>query len=224
MENKNGEILEFLRELRSNNNRVWFQTNKLRYEAARQYVLHQTEWLIAHIAAFDDTVKYLDPKECLFRIYRDTRFSPDKRPYKHHFGTYICAQGGHKSILSGYYLHIEPQHSALCGGIYCPDKETLKRVRTAIDIDFDEFMRITAADDFKRNFGKVFAQNTLRRVPQGFAPDSPAADYLKFKEFFVEHHFSDDEVCASDFLDRLLPMCRAMKPFNDFVNAAVLDI
>lgn len=223
MENKNREILAFLSDLRDNNMRPWFQANKARYDAARAHLLDTTAWLIAHIARFDDTVRYLEPKECLFRIYRDTRFSPDKSPYKRHFGTYICAQGGHRSILSGYYLHLEPGHSALCGGVYCPDKETLKRVRTAIDIDYDEFERIIAADDFRQHFGTVVAYNTLQRVPQGFSADSLAAKYLKFKEFIVEHHFTDDEVCAPDFFENLLPMCQAMKPFNDFMNAAILE-
>lgn len=223
MENRNTEILDFLRDLRDNNTRPWFVANKPRYEAARQLVLAQTEWLIAHIAAFDDTVSYLEPKDCLFRIYRDVRFSSDKRPYKTHFGIYICAQGGHKSVLSGYYLHLEPNNSALCGGIYCPDKEMLWRVRTALDIDFDMFRDIEAAADYRRYFGKMFSPDVLKKMPQGFSPDSPAADYLRFKTFLVEHRLSDDEVCAPDFLDNLLPVCRALKPFNDFMNAAVLD-
>lgn len=223
MENRNAEVLDFLRGLRDNNDRAWFQANKPRYEAARRHVLEQTEWLIAHISAFDDTVKYLTPEDCLFRIYRDVRFSPDKRSYKTHFGTYVCAQGGRKSVLSGYYLHLEPQNSFLSGGVYCPDKDMLRRVRTALDIDFDVFRDIEAASDYKRFFGRMFSPDALKKMPQGFSPDSPAAEYIRFKMFFVEHRFTDDEVCAPDFLDNVLPMCRAMKPFNDFMNAAILD-
>lgn len=217
----NSFVLSFLRDLAAHNDRTWFQANKARYDAAHQYVIEETAWLIHNIAPFDDTIQYLMPKECLFRIYRDVRFSLDKSPYKKHFGTYIAAQGGHKSILSGYYLHIEPDHSALCGGIYCPDKDMLKRLRTAIDIDFEEFTQIIQEKEFAHYFGKVFSPNKLQKLPQGFDAESPAAEYLKFKEFFVEHHFSDKEICAPDFLERLLPMCRAMKPFNDFLNAAL---
>ncbi len=223
MTNRNREILAFLRDLSNNNNRPWFVENKPRYEVARQLVLDQTAWLIAKIGEFDPTVRYLEPKDCLFRIYRDVRFSPNKRPYKEHFGTYICMNGGHKSLLSGYYLHIQPEASALCGGIYCADKDMLRNIRTALDIDYDEFQRIEAADDYRQYFGKMFSDDVLKKMPQGFSPDSPAAEYLKFKTFFVQHSFTDDEVCAPDFLERLLPMCRAMKPFNDFMNAALTD-
>lgn len=218
----NAFILSFLRDLATHNNREWFQQNKTRYDISRQHIIDQTNWLIHNIAPFDPTIQYLDAKDCLFRIYRDIRFSHDKSPYKRHFGTYIAAQGGRKSFLSGYYLHIEPNNSALCGGIYCPDKKMLKRVRTAIDIDFEDFQKIINEKEFKHYFGNVFALNKLKKNPQGFDANSPAAEYLKFKEFFVKHSFTDSEVCAPDFLERLLPMCRAMKPFNDFLNSALL--
>lgn len=124
-------ILAFLDDLKRNNNREWFQTNRERYESAREKVLFMTELLIREIRKFDSDIPLMDPKECLFRIYRDIRFSPDKRPYKTHFGSYI-GRGGFKSNRAGYYFHIQPGEHYLGGGIWMPPADVLKAIRTAV--------------------------------------------------------------------------------------------
>ena len=105
---QNQLIIDFLRDLVANNNRDWFAANKERYQTTLDAFREEVAWFIARIGEFDERVKYLTPEDCLFRIYRDIRFSPNKLPYKNHFGAYICPNGGRKSPLSGYYLHLQP--------------------------------------------------------------------------------------------------------------------
>ncbi|HRS68437.1 MAG TPA: DUF2461 domain-containing protein, partial [Paludibacteraceae bacterium] len=161
------------------------------------------------------------PDECIFRIYRDIRFSPNKQPYKNHFGAYIAPHGGRKSLLSGYYLHIQPDASFFSGGIYCPEPAALKRLRESIDIHYEELVAITNVQAFKNAFDEIVSPEALKRVPTGFASDSPAAEWLKFKHFIVQHPVSDAEFIASDFHEKALSVFRAMKPFNDFLNEAL---
>ncbi len=113
-------VLAFLNDLSANNHREWFESNRVRYEQSRNEVLQLTDRLIEEIRGFDPTIPPLNGKECLFRIYRDVRFSPNKAPYKTYFGSYM-AVGGRKSVRAGYYLHIDPTGSFMGGGIYMPE-------------------------------------------------------------------------------------------------------
>ena len=114
------DIISFLSELQKNNNRVWFQENKERYDGLRQLFIQDVQKLIDRISLFDPEVSGMEAKDCLFRIYRDIRFSPNKLPYKSHFAAYI-ARGGRSSDRGGYYIHIEPGNCMLSGGIWCPE-------------------------------------------------------------------------------------------------------
>ena len=125
------QVFQFLQDLSENNNREWFHNNKKRYDESREKVLFITEVLINEIRKFDSEIPLLEPKDCLFRIFRDVRFSNDKRPYKTNFGSFI-AKGGRKSMYAGYYFHIEPDTSFVGGGIYMPDAEHLKAIREYI--------------------------------------------------------------------------------------------
>lgn len=217
---KHREIIDFLRELAANNNRQWFADNKERYQALLAEFKQEVATLISQIAEFDASIKYVRPEDCIFRIYRDTRFSPDKTPYKLHFAAYM-APSGRKSPFAGYYLHIEPGKSLLSGGIYCPEKENLKRLRQAIDDNFEDFLTIIEADDFKRLFGQIESPEVLQRVPLGFDANSPAANYLKYKHFCLCHYLTDAALCDSYFEQNALETFHAMKPFNDFCNEAL---
>lgn len=214
-------IIDFLRDLVANNSREWFAANKERYQTALDAFRQEVAWFIVRIGEFDERVKYLSPEECIFRIYRDIRFSPNKLPYKNHFGAYICPNGGRTSLLSGYYLHLQPDGSFLSGGIYCPQPATLKQLRQSIDINYQELVDISSDRAFKKAFNGIVSPDTLKRVPTGFSPDSPAAEWLKYKHFIVEHPLDEAVLNAPDFAEKALAVFRAMKPFNDFCNEAI---
>lgn len=179
------EILDFLSELNKNNNREWFSENKKRYIKIQEKVDEMTERLISGISSFDPSVRGNSAKSSTFRIYRDIRFSPDKRPYKTHIGIYIV-RGGKKSGYAGYYTHIEPQEdgsssSFLASGLFMPEKKILKSVREDILYDGEKYLEAIAN---ARNF-QLATDSALKRVPTGFPPESPYVEYLKLKDFMV---------------------------------------
>lgn len=217
-------ILPFLSDLAENNNREWFADNKARYDEARAEMLDLTAVLIKRIGEFDPEIKYLEPKDCLFRIYRDIRFSPNKMPYKLHMGSYIAAGGGHKSLRSGYYIHLQPGNCMVSGGIWCPDSKSLKHFRSVIDTEYDELQRIVDADAHRRFFGNTLTCfNRLQRPPQGYRADHPAIEWLKMKEWLVEHRFADSLTASPTLVDHLTGAARAMMPFSKWCNTAMFE-
>ena len=211
--------ISFLRQLKENNNRDWFNENKALYEEAREVILIFINSLIAEVSLFDRQVSELEAKNTLFRIYRDVRFSKDKTPYKTAFGSYI-AQGGRKSLKAGYYLHIEPGASFLAGGMHTPPKEQLEKLRQEILYNVDEYKSIISTQDFIHNFETVKGEK-LKRPPKGFPADFPDIELLKHKDFIVVHNISDDMILSEDFLQDATTLFKKMKPFNDFLNRAL---
>lgn len=217
-------IMDFLRDLSENNNREWFAENKERYVTAADFYKQEVAALIAKISEFDADIKHVKPENCIFRIYRDIRFSPNKIPYKNHFGAYIAANGGRKSIFGGYYLHLEPNNPFLSGGIYCPDKDILKKIRHGVEDNFAELQEILNDKEFKKYFGNMQSYEKTSRLPLGFSADSPAAEYLTFKHFLVEHHLlSEETLFAESFIDYATEVFRAMKNFNRFFNEIISE-
>jgi len=210
----------FLEGLTANNSREWFNSNKNSYLQALNGFESILERIIPAVSLFDNDVVGLNPKDTIFRIYRDVRFSHDKSPYKTHFGAFI-APGGRKSPGGGYYLHIEPGGSMLAGGAWRPEAVDLKKIRRAIDLYQEEFLEIISEKAFKFWFDEVSADDTLLRVPSGFNSDSPVANYLKMKSFTVGHGFSNSEVLAFDFEAKVVEGCRAMLRFNTFLREAI---
>lgn len=215
-------ILEFLRELRKNNNRVYFNETKGSYLAAKGAFEELVGGLIDDVVAFDDGVKYLSPQDCIFRIYRDVRFSPNKQPYKTHFGAYIAPKGGRKSVLGGYYIHLEPDNCLLGGGIYCTYSPMLKKLRQGIFDNYGDLMSIVNAPDFKKNL-KIVSSESLKKVPAGFPKDFEGVEWLKYKNYQLWHPMSDDEMANPQARERLLDVFKAMKPFNDFFNSILTE-
>jgi uncharacterized protein (TIGR02453 family) len=214
--------LDFLRKLSKNNHRDWFNAHKDLYLAAKENVEEFSMQLAAGIAAFDAGIGALEPKDCMFRIYRDARFSHDKSPYKTNMGT-VVQRGGKKTPYGCYYVHIEPNSCFLSGGIYMPMPETLKAIRQSIDVNFEEFEAIIKEKNFKKYFGGIANDNRLVKVPQGFDKNSPAAEFLKQKNFYVMRGVSDEEICSPTFLKNTLQAFKALKPLNDFFNEAIED-
>jgi uncharacterized protein (TIGR02453 family) len=208
--------LDFLKKLKENNNKEWFSANKGLYEKARANIEDFAMYLIINISKFDDSAAGLEPKECIFRIYRDIRFSRDKTPYKTNFGIILVNKKSFQTSC-GYYLHIEPGNSIAYAGSHEPEKQFLFRMRKKIDMNFDKFMKIINAPDFKK-FYKEIDSDTLKKVPPGFNKESPAAEYLKYKEYCAGSGFTDNEVLSDSFADQVIKKFKAAEKFNKFLG------
>jgi len=216
------DILQFLGELKQNNTREWFAENKPKYEKANKALLSLVEQLLPVVQRVDSSIGVLAPKDCVFRIYRDTRFSPDKTPYKTNMGAYF-ARGGRKSIYAGYYMHLEPGSSMLAGGIWMPEPEALKRIRQEIYYNSAEFKTLLEAKSFKDYFGALSEEGKLKNPPRDFPADFPDIELLKNKNFTMFHALDDTTVCSDDFPLHFAKVFEAMKPVNDFLNKAFKD-
>jgi uncharacterized protein (TIGR02453 family) len=212
------QILDFLRDLKDNNNREWFQTNKHRYDAARGIFEVFVNELIPEIRSFDPGIGMITAKDCAFRIYRDVRFSTDKSPYKPNMGAYI-ARGGKSSAMAGYYVHIEPGASFLAGGMYMPPPDILKRIRDEIFYQPEEFKAILSDKAFGKYYSNGFmAEDKLKKPPKGYSPDFPDIDLLKYKSYAVMHPVADQLVADPAYLGYAREAFRALYPLNTFFN------
>lgn len=212
--------LSFLKDLKKNNNKEWFDANRKRYETERKKFIDFAGELIKNLSKFDPTVADVDPKSSIFRINRDIRFSADKSPYKTNFGISI-SKGGKRSSYCGYYLHVEPGQIFAGGGQYAPSPEGLKAVRDEIYFNTPEFEKILNSKSFKAEFNGLDEIEKLKNAPKGYDKDHPSLPYLLHKHFVVSRPFTDEEATSPDFLKRLESLFKAQKPFVDFMNRAV---
>lgn len=212
-------ILHFLKELARNNNKVWYQKNKNLYAQAKHDFELITGLLINEIGKFDKNLSGLLPKDCIFRIFRDVRFSGDKTPYKTNFGAYM-SKGGRKGGMAGYYLHVEPGSYFLAGGIYMPPSPVLKAIRNEIYHNIDEFLEILGDGKFKQYFGQIWGEK-LTGAPRGFSKDFPRIELLKYKHYNVVHEVNEQQITGKDFIHYAAEVYREMLPFNRFLNQAV---
>jgi uncharacterized protein (TIGR02453 family) len=211
------ETLTFLKDLDRNNDREWFQANKKHFDAAQDNVTALTGYLIGGIGKFDAEVAALDPKTCVFRIYRDIRFSKDKRPYKTNLGMYI-APGGRKSMRPGYYIHIQPGQCFIAGGKHMPDGSECLKIRTAIANNTAEFLKIVGKKSFVDQFGELHGDK-LKSAPKGFDPGHKAIEYLKLKEFMAFQELHDDKhVTSEEFPKTLVKLAKEMYPLVAFLR------
>lgn len=211
--------LQFLSDLKVNNNREWFTANKARYTAAHAEFLAFTDALIAGIARFDPGIAHYTAKDCVFRIYRDVRFSKDKSPYKTHFGAHVTAAPKKSEIhtRAGYYLHLEPGGTFLAGGAYLPESKWLKAIRQEIAYCTEEFTGILNDRDFKKYFGGIEGEK-LTRSPKDYPADHPAIEWLKHKSFLASHACTDEQVLSDGFLRHCADVFQALHPFDQFLN------
>lgn len=214
-------IISFLAELKNNNNREWFTANKDRYLQARAYFEKIGEDLICEIAKVDDEIKHVQVKDCVFRIYRDIRFSHDKTPYKTHFGVFVAADGGRKSQRGGYYLHLDPAGSFFAMGVWCPDPKLLKMLRQSVYDNIDEFNEIRNNIQFKNIFDGFSEEEKLKTVPAGFPKDFPEAEFLKLKHYLINHDLTQKELDSTDFIKELGKIAETGYPLNRFLNYTV---
>ncbi len=217
-------ILQFLKELTINNNREWFSENKGRYDRLRKEFEEISSNLIAEISKFDEEIKHVEVKDCVFRIYRDIRFSHDKTPYKTHFGVYIASAGGRKSQRGGYYLHLDPAGCFVGSGVWCPDAVVLKALRQSVYDNIDELNEIRTNPDFARYFTSFFEEDKLKTVPKGFPKDFPEAELLKLKHYLVEYKLDEKLLNATDFVPKVADIFKQAYPFNKFLNYTVDEV
>ena len=215
------EGIAFMKRLKRNNNRPWFEKHKIEYES---FVKLPMQSLIAalqpHFQKFGPEFD-VNPKRSLFRIYRDVRFSKDKTPYKTHAAAHFVLRGKPKGVEgSGYYLHIEPGEVYLGGGIYMPDGDQLKKIRRSIADHSDQFLGILHQTRFKKEFGKLEGEK-LQRVPQGYEPEHPMAEWLKQKQFFVWVEWPESKCMKKDFVDEVARVYEAAAPLIRFLNGAM---
>jgi uncharacterized protein (TIGR02453 family) len=213
-------IIGFLTNLKNNNNKEWFTENKKIYEKAKADFEVFVEELFCQIAVFDPSISHHKPKDCIFRIYRDVRFSKDKSPYKTHFGAHITPAAKKSDIhtRSGYYVHIEPgNNSMLAGGAYLPQGEWLKNIRQEIDYNGHELVKILESNEFKMVFGQIEGEK-LVKVPKGFEPESPYAELLKLKSFLATHKVKDSDLKSDGFSIKAAEVFKVLKPLGDFLN------
>ncbi len=218
------DIINFLKELNENNNREWFAQNKSRYEKVKSKFEEISRLLISEISIFDNDIKNVDVKDCVFRIYRDIRFSTDKTPYKTHFGVYIASAGGRKSQRGGYYLHLDPAGSFIAVGVWCPPPNILKALRQSVCDNIDELNEIRNETGFNTYFKTFFEEDKLKNVPAGFPRDFPDAELLKLKHYMVDHKLNDDILNAPNLVSRLGEIARAGYPLNKFLNYTVDEV
>lgn len=213
------EILDYLKDLEANNTREWFDQNRDRYDLTRKKFLAVTEILIHEIRRFDKEIPALNPKDCVFRIYRDVRFSKEKSPFKTNYGCFM-ARGGKKSGYAGYYLHIQPGECFLSGGIYMPSPEFLHAIRQEIYYHPHEYIGLLEDEKFKATYTLPYFDK-LKTAPKGYPKEWQHLDLIKNRSYALGHPVSEEALYAPDFLNRAIDIFKIIHPYNTYLNRAV---
>lgn len=233
-------ILKYLSDIAVNNNREWYQANKKEYLAVRKEFEMEMEKMLHRICLFDSSLSHLQIKDCTYRFNRDTRFSPDKSPYKRHFGAYMSAHGK-KSLHGGYYLHIEPGECMLAVGTYWLPTNILTSCRNEIMSNITEWLDCVENKEFVSLFGDIrhserqvseagwpkgnngFGIERLKTCPSGFPKDYEYIQYLRMKDYCAWIKVDDDFFGRADWMDEAERIFKVGKPMNDFINSVVDD-
>lgn len=216
------DSLQFLDDLKANNNRDWFLDNKKRYEVFKKDYQQLVADFLDAMKPLDPSLEMLEVKNCTFRINRDIRFSKDKSPYKDHVGIWISS-GSKGMNRSGYYVHIARTGSFIAGGLYCPEVEDLKKMRKEIAFFHEDLEEIINNKNFQKEFGDFDRneKNLLKNPPRGYEKDHPAIEFLKLKSFETSQKFNIEDVLQEDFVAKMTKKLIVLKPLNDFINRAV---
>lgn len=215
--------LEFYRELRRNNNKDWFDRNRKWYDEVKKDYLRLTGQLLSAIQTFDSGLGHLQPRDCVFRINRDIRFSADKTPYKTHIGIFMTP-GGRNLEYAGYYFQIDEEGGSFAGGgCYMPQAEALKKIRLEIADFYEDLTSILHSATFTHTFGDLDRDEgvVLARPPKGFPADHQAINYLKFKSFTATRDIESKLLTNPNGLEVVVQTMKNLKPLNDFLNRAL---
>lgn len=221
MHNSEAEaILEFLADVRDNNNREWFHANRPRYEEYLAHLGALAEKLIAAVANVNPDAARLTPADCTYRIYRDTRFSADKTPYKTHAGIFINPPYGKKSLRLGHYIHLEPGNILYCAGTIGLPSKTMTAMRAAIRDNIDEYLSIVGDPAFTRLF-KMTGIDLMKTAPKGFDRSWVHIDLVRPRQFCIEAALPQ-KICSSPrFAEKLIPYIAQGERYNAFHNFTV---
>ena len=212
-------VLEFLNGLQKNNNKPWFEEHRPAYEKAKAQFEDFIDEVIIGLGAVEDLTG-ITARDCVFRIYRDVRFSKDKSPYKMNMGASI-GPGGKRSWRLSYYMHLEPHGASMvAGGLHAPDSAQLVRFRDAIARDSKPFKKVVNHKAFKEAFGEVSGEK-LKTVPKGYDRDHPDIELLRMKEVVAVKRFPDAQVLKPGFSAQVVEAFTAMKPFLDYLNSVI---
>jgi len=212
--------VRFLSQLAKNNNKAWFDEHRDDYAAAKEDFEVLVTTLLDRLSVLEPALRDQKAKDCVFRIFRDVRFSKDKTPYKAHFGAFF-AKGGRKYEGAGYYIHIESGGKSFAGGgLWMPEPSLLKKVRQEIDYNFEELQGIIKGKTFKKYFPRLNGEQ-LKTLPQGYTSDNPAIELLKMKSFTVGYELKDEDVTGKSFAKKCEEVFTAMSPLVDFLNRAM---
>jgi len=212
--------IQFLKSLKKNNNKDWFEKNRKQYELAKSDYLDFVTKVLQELQNFDKTLLELQPKQCVFRLNRDVRFSKNKDPYKTNFGASF-SKGAKKIQSAGYYFHLEPGENFVGGGLWMPMAPDLNKVRQEIDYCFKEFSSILKKPNFKTTYGDMDNSMKLVRPPKGFEIDNPALDYLKLKSFVVTRPMKDIELTDKALIKNVIKDFKSIAPLVHFLNRAI---
>ena len=215
--------LKFLKDLKKNNTREWFEKNRKAYEAAKEDMANLVNQVIAQFGKKDASIANLTAKDCMYRINRDVRFSKNKAPYKNNMAASLIS-GGKKSDLAGYYIHIQPGgESMVGGGRYMVEADQLKKIRQEIDYSWDEFSKIIRSKKFVGVYGDLEKGEgmSLTREPKGYEKDNPAIEYIKLKSWIATTPLTDADLTSKDLVKKITAALEALLPMIEFLNRAL---
>lgn len=215
--------LTFLKNLKKNNHKTWFDANRKAFEAAKADYAILVNEVIKGLGKKDPFIAPLTAKECVFRINRDVRFSKNKDPYKTNMGMYL-SRDGKKSLFSGYYFHLEPGgKSFAAGGLWMPEAEVIKKVRQEIDYNWEEFNKIIQNKKFVSTYKALQREEgmALSREPKGYEKDNPAIEYIKLKSWVATTAFTDAQLTSNNLAKDIVAAFETLQPLILFLNRAI---
>lgn len=211
--------IAFLKALKKNNNREWFEKNRGKYELAKEDFEKFVEALMKELSRINPALGNLKVKDCVFRIYRDVRFSKNKQPYKTNMGAYFV-EGGKKSDKAGFYIQLEPGNSFIAGGSWMPQAPQLKAIRQEIDYNFEDFEKILHAKPFQKSFREL-SDSRLKTTPKGYESTNPAIAHLRQTSFTTEMHVDDKLFLSKTLIKKCGTTYETIQPFLKFINTAI---
>jgi uncharacterized protein (TIGR02453 family) len=217
--------LKYLKDLRKNNNREWFEKNRKAYETAKEDMAKLIDNVIKQFGKKEAGIASLTAKECMYRINRDVRFSKNKAPYKNNMAASLIS-GGKKSDNAGYYIHIQPGgESFIGGGRYMVEPEQLKKIRQEIDYNWEEFNKIIHNKKFAACYGELERGEgmALSREPKGYEKNNPAIEYIKLKSFVATAALTDADLTSKDLVKKITVAFETLQPLITFLNRALSE-
>lgn len=213
--------IDFLNDLKENNNKEWFHANRKRYDTEKERFEKFCQEVLNGLSKFQDNLLNTRVKDCIFRINKDIRFSKDKSPYKLNLSA-AFGPGGRQSGRIDFYLHIQPGESFIGGGIWQPTPAQLAKFRQEIDYNSDELKSIIHDPTFREYFKEIWGER-VKNTPKGYSVDHPEIELLRYKQLFFMHRYTDSEVISTAFAQEVMNACKLLKPYLDYCNYLFFD-